>query len=334
MNAAGGWFVTLGRKFLLAALVLCAGSGLAPAQPVAVPAAGVSGPFINILTAGPGGVYYLLGGTLSNVLAAKLPGTKPSVQATKGSVENLNLLQQGKGEIAFTLGNTLASAWSGQADAGFKSKLDKLRGVAAIYPAYVQIVATKESGIRTLADLRGKRVAVNAVGSGTELNARVLLSAAGIGYKDLGKVLYLSYEQSMDLMWKRQLDATLAVTGLGTPALREFANSNPITVIAVPTEIIAKAGVPFAKGVIPKGTYKGQDSDVPTATILNYLVTRADVADDLVYDVTKVVFESTRQLAAAHPAAAGIKIEQALDGMPVPLHPGARKYFKEVGMLK
>lgn len=325
---------TLGRTTLLASLVLLIAASSALAQPKPAAPAKSPEPFIHILTAGIGGVYYPLGGALSTIFVAQIPGAKPSVLTTKGSVENLNLLQQGKGEIAFALGNTLASAWSGDADAGFKGKLDKLRGMAAIYPAYFQIIATKESGIKTLADLKGKRVSVNPLGSGTEVNARVLLNAVGLGYKDLGKVMYLSYEQSIDLMWKRQLDATFSLTGLGMPALREFANSNSINVVEIPAAIVAKVGVPFVKGVIPRGTYKGQDSDVQTATILNYLVTRADVTEDLVYKMTKAIFDSPAGLVAAHPAAAGIKLEHAIDGMPVPLHPGAAKFYREKGLVK
>ena len=106
--------------------------------------------FLNILTAGTGGVFYPLGGALSNILAAKVPGTKPSVQVTKGSVENLNLMQQRKGEIAFTQGDVLVFAWQGDTEAGFKGKVDNVRGIAALYPSYIQIVAMKESGIKTL----------------------------------------------------------------------------------------------------------------------------------------------------------------------------------------
>ena len=326
--------VTLSRTTILSTLVMfaVASVAIAQAQPAAPPKG--TSPFINILTSGTGGVYYPLGGTLSNIFAAKIPGAKPSLQATKGSVENLNLLQQGKGEVAFTLGNTLALAWAGDADAGFKSKLDKLRGMAAIYPAYIQIIATRESGIKMLADLKGKRLAVNVRGSGTELNARSILNAAGVSYKDLSKVMYLAYEPSIDLMWKREIDATFALTGLGTPALREFANSNSITVVEIPAGIIAKVGVPFVKGVIPKGTYKGQVTDVQTATILNYLVTRADVPADLVYSMTKAVFDSTTELTKAHSAAASINLQRALDGMPVPLHPGAEKFFRDKGLIK
>ena len=123
--------------------------------------------FINILTGGTAGVYYPLGVALSKIYADKIPESRPSVQSTKASVENLSLLQGGKGEIAFTLGDSLGLAWEGDAEAGFKSPLKKLRGVAAIYPNYIQLVATKDSGIKTLADLKGKRISVGAPKSGT-----------------------------------------------------------------------------------------------------------------------------------------------------------------------
>src|SRR5918997_924222 len=118
--------------------------------------------FINILTGGTSGVYYPLGVALSQIYTDNVPESRPSVQATKASVENLNLLQEGKGEIAFTLVDSLALAWAGDEEAGFKSKLSKLRGVSAIYPNYIQVVASKESGIKTLADLKGKRLSVGA----------------------------------------------------------------------------------------------------------------------------------------------------------------------------
>jgi TRAP transporter TAXI family solute receptor len=256
------------------------------------------------------------------------------VQATKGSVENLHILQQGRGELAFTLGDTLALGWAGQADAGFKSKLDKLRGIAAIYPNYIQIVAVQESGIRTFADLKGKRLSVGAPRSGTELNARKLLAAAGISYKDLRKIEYLPFEESVDLMKNRQLDATLQSAGLGVPALRNLANAFSVVVVEIPAAVVAKAGPPYTTGIIPKDTYRGQDTDVRTATVPNYLVTRSGLEADLVYDMTKAIFASVDELVATHPAAAGIKLERALDGMPIPLHQGAQKFFREKGLMK
>ncbi len=135
--------------------------------------------YINILTGGQSGVYYPLGVAIEKLVAETMPDATPSVQATKASVENLNLLQEGRGELAFTLGDSLALAWAGDTEAGFKGKLDKLRTVGAIYPNYVQIVASKESGIATLADLAGKRLSVGAPRSGTELNARAILGRQG-----------------------------------------------------------------------------------------------------------------------------------------------------------
>ncbi|ALA19445.1 TAXI family TRAP transporter solute-binding subunit [Chelatococcus daeguensis] len=291
-----------------------------------------SAEFINVLTGGTSGVYYPLGVALSKIYAEKIPDTRPSVQATKASVENLNLLQQGKGEIAFALGDSVKLAWEGDTEAGFKGKLDKLRGITAIYPNYIQIVASKESGIKTLADLKGKRLSVGAPKSGTELNARAILEAAGLGYNDLGKVEYLPFAESVELMKNRQLDATLQSAGLGVASIRDLAASVDITVVEIPADVVEKVGAPYIAGTIPAGTYNGQAGDVPTAAVVNFLVTREDVSDDLAYAMTKTIYENLDQLAAAHSAAKAIKIEDALGGMPVPLHPGAERFFKEKGV--
>jgi len=287
-----------------------------------------------VLTGGTSGVYYPLGVALTKIYGEKISGSRPSVQATKASVENLTLLQQGKGEIAFTLGDSLAFAWEGNEEAGFKSKLDKLRGVAAIYPNYIQVVATKDSGIRTLADLKGKRLSVGAPKSGTELNARAILGAAGITYKDLGKVEYLPFAESVELMKNRQLDATLQSAGLGVASIRDLANSVEIVVVEVPAAIVEKVGLPYVKATIPANTYQGQTTDVQAAAVVNYLVTRADLKDDVVYAKTKAMFENLPDLVAAHSAGKAIKLETALEGMPVPMHPGALRYFKEKGVAK
>lgn len=290
--------------------------------------------FITVLTGGTSGVYYPLGVALTKLYTDKIKGARPTVQATKASVENLNLLQQGKGEIAFALGDSLGLAWAGDTDAGFKAKLDKLRGVGAIYPNYIQIVASKESGIKTLADLKGKRLSVGAPKSGTEINARAILGAAGLSYKDLGKVEYLPFAESVDLMKNRQLDATLQSAGLGVASIRDLSTSVEIVVVEIPGAVVDKIGAPYVKATIPGKTYGGQDADVATAAVVNFLVTRADLKDDLVYEMTKATYDNVPDLVAAHQAAKAIKAETALDGMPVPVHPGAQKYWKEKGVLK
>ena len=289
--------------------------------------------FINILTGGQSGVYYPLGVSLESIFAASVTDARPSVQSTKASVENLNLIQAGKGEIAFTLGDSLKFAVEGNADAGFANPLDKLRTVAAIYPNYVQIVASQESGIKTLADLKGKRVSVGAPKSGTELNARAILTAAGLTYDDLGKVEYLPFGESVELIKNRQLDATLQSAGLGVSSIRDLASSVAITVVEIPADVVAKIGSPYLAGTIPAGTYEGQTADIATAVIQNYLVSSADVSDDVAYAMTKAIFENLDKMVAAHAAAKGIALDKAAKAPPAPLHPGAERYFKEAGAM-
>ena len=224
-----------------------------------------SAEFINILTGGTSGVYYPLGVGISKIYAEKIKDSKVQVQATKASVENLNLLQDGKGELAFVLGDSVKFAWAGDAEAGFQGKLDKLRLIGAIYPNYIQIVASKESNIKTLADLKGKRISVGAAKSGTELNSRAIFAAAGMSYKDLAKVEYLPYAESVELIKNRQLDATLQSAGIGVASLKDLANSVEIVVVTVPDSVVKKMGAPFVSGKIPANTYKGQTENVSTA---------------------------------------------------------------------
>jgi hypothetical protein len=291
--------------------------------------------FINILTGGTSGVYYPLGVGLSQIYGKAIPSAKVSVQATKASAENLNLLQAGRGELAFTLGDSLSDAWKGNEEAGFKTPLKKLRTVAGIYSNYIQIVASADSGIKTLADLKGKRISVGAPKSGTELNARAILKAAGLTYKDFSKVEYLPFGESVELIKNRQLDVTLQSAGLGVSSLRDLATSLKIVVVAVPADIVKKVGDPaYLPATIPAKTYEGQNSDVPTAAIQNFLVTHEGVPDAIVYSMTKALFENVDQLVASHTAAKEIKRENALTGLSAPLHPGAAKYYKEIGLLK
>ncbi len=319
------------HKFLRRALFpACAALLLAGA------AAGVqAAEFINILTGGTSGVYYPLGVALSQIYSKAIPEAKSSVQATKASAENLNLIQAGRGELAFTLGDALSDAWKGNADAGFKTPLKKLRAVAAIYPNYIQIVASADSGIKTLADLRGKRVSVGAPKSGTEINARAILKGAGLSYADLGRVEYLPFGESVELMKNRQIDATLISAGLGVSAIRDLATSVKMVIVSIPPAVVAKIDDPaYQAAVIPANTYEDQTADVPTVAIGNVLVTRADLPADTVYKMTKAMFTHLPELVAAHSAAKAIKLENAVKGLPIPLHPGAAKYYREVGLIK
>jgi hypothetical protein len=291
--------------------------------------------FINVLTGGTSGIYYPIGVALAKLYGEAIPEAKSSVQATKASVENLNLLAAGRGEVAITLGDALSQAWAGNEEAGFKQPLAKLRGISALYQNYIQVVARADSGIKTLADLKGKRISVGAPKSGTELNARAVLKAAGINYSDFSKVEYLPYAESVELLRNRQIDVTLQSAGLGNPALRDLANSVDVLFVPVPPEVVAKIGdKAYLNGRIPANTYKGQEAEVPTASVVNFLVTHEGVSADVVYRMTRVMFENLDQLAAAHAAAKAVRLETAIASMPIPLHPGAEKYYREKGLIK
>ncbi|WP_444438802.1 TAXI family TRAP transporter solute-binding subunit [Pseudomonas sp. A6] len=290
--------------------------------------------FINILTGGTSGVYYPVGVGLSQIYSHGIEGSKTSVQATKASVENLNLLQAGRGELAFALGDSVADAWKGEADAGFKTPLKKLRAIAGTYPNYIQIVASQESGIKSLADLKGKRISVGAPKSGTELNARAIFKAAGLSYEDMGKVEYLPFAESVELIKNRQLDATLQSSGLGQASIRDLASTMPVSFVAIPAEVVAKIGNnAYLSATIPAKTYDGQDADVPTAAIVNILVTREGVSDELAYQMTRQLFENLPRLVTAHAAAKDISLDKAAKNLPIPLHPGAERFYKEKGLL-
>lgn len=276
-----------------------------------------------------------MGVALSQIYGKAIPDAKVSVQATKASAENLNLLQAGRGEIAFTLGDALSDARKGNEEAGFKTPLTKLRTVAGIYANYIQIVASADSGIKTLADLKGKRISVGAPKSGTELNARAIFKAAGLSYKDFSKVEYLPFGEPVELMKNRQLDVTLQSAGLGVSSLRDLSTSLKIVVVPIPADIVRKVGDPaYQMATIPAKTYEGQDVDVATAAVQNFLVTHQGVPDDTVYKMTKSMFENLDQVVAGHAAAKDIKRDNAIKNLPVPLHPGAAKYYQEAGLLK
>jgi hypothetical protein len=302
---------------------------------ITAPAALAQQTFINVLTGGQSGIYYPLGVALSQAYGKVLPAAKISVQATKASAENLNLLQQGKGEVAFALGDSVSDAWKGDEEAGFKTPLKKLRAVAGLYPNYIQIIANSESGIKTIADLKGKRISVGAPKSGTELNARAILKAAGLSYKDFSKVEYLGFGESVELMKNRQLDVTLQSVGLGAASIRDLAISINIVMVAVPADVAAKVGdAAYQPAAIPADTYKGQTTAVPTVAIKNILVTHEGVPADTVYAMTKAMYDNMDGLVAAHNAAKGIVKKDAPVGLPIPLHPGAEKYYREAGLLK
>jgi uncharacterized protein len=232
-------------------------------------------------------------------------------------------------ELGFQSGDSLAQAVSSK-EAG----IDKLRGVAALYPAYIQIVANKESGIKTLADLKGKRFSAGPEKSTLIGTATALLKGAGLTLGDLARVDYAGFAEGGRMVVEGALDADVVSSGLGMESVRHQLASGETTLVSIPPEVIAKAGPAYVPGTIPAGTYDGQPGAVPTAMIMTLLVTREGVSDDVVYLMTKLLFDHLDLLAQTHPAAKGIDPAKAPFGVLIPLHPGAERYYREIGLVK
>ena len=290
---------------------------------------------LAILTSTSSGAWYPLGTTLSSIYAKAMPGANVTVQATAGSVANLRLLQSGDGELGFTLGSTLALAWAGNKEAGFGMPLAKLRAIARIYTSFLEIGASERSGIKTLADLKGKRVSIGPEGSGTAVDAVAIFKAAGFAPGDLANFVHGPFAQSFQKVEQGTLDAAANTGGLGIELVRHLLASGQARLVPIPPEVVAKAASQgYVAGIIPAGTYDGQPADVPAAAVMNFLVTREGVSDDVAYMMTKALFEHLDQLVQTAPAAKDIDVKKAATDLPIPLHPGAERYYREIGIIK
>ena len=171
--------------------------------------------------------------------------------------------------------------------------------------------------------------------SGTEINARAILKAAGLSYSDFAKVEYLPFGESVELMKNRQIDVTLQSSGLGVAALRDLSAAVKVNFVAIPADVVAKVGdAAYRSSTIPANTYDGQTAEVPTVAINNLLITHEKVPTEVVYEMTRGIYENLERLGTSHSAARQIKLENAMQGLPVPLHPGAEKFYREAGLLK
>lgn len=244
----------------------------------------------------------------------------------------INVLTGGTSGVYYPLGVALGNV-IGKAMPATKTSVQATK--ASVENLNLLQAGRGEIAFTPLADLRGKKISVGAPKSGTELNARAILTAAGISYKDFSKVEYLPFGESVELMKNRQLDVTLQSAGLGVASLRDLAAAMAIVVVTIPPDVIKKVNDPaYLPFPIPANTYQGQTTAVPPAAVQNYLVTQDGVSNDVVYGMTKALWTNLDQLVAAHSAAKAIDIKNALLGMPVPLHPRAEKYYREVGVLK
>lgn len=289
--------------------------------------------YLTIATAGTGGVYYPLGGALAQIYSARLPGVIASAQSTVGSVFNVQAVQQGRADLAFTMGDIAWFAYEQGTDSD-RTPHRKLRTLAVLYQNTVQIVARRDGPLHTVADLRGQRVGVGAPGSGTEVSARVVIEAHGLSYADVTPD-YLSFAEVAAQMQDRTLDAGVVTASYPVSAITDASMTVGVRLLPVSDDAMARisADYPFFKRVtIPAGTYRGQDEDVATVAVENLLVVSEDLDEQLAYDMTRLLFESLDELGRTHAAARDIDAAH-VTAAPIPLHPGAERYYRERGVL-
>ena len=287
-----------------------------------------------LATGGTSGTYYPFGGAIANIWNTKIENMNVTAQATGASAENLRLISNGDAEYAIVQNDVMDYANNGS-DMFEGKKIENLASVGTLYPEVVQIAASKNSGIKTVADLRGKRVSVGDAGSGVEFNAKQILEGYGITMKDIQKN-NLSFKESAEGIQNGTLDACFITAGVPNSALQELAFTAGLILIPVDgaqADSICSKYSFYTKTTIPAGTYKGTYTDTPALAIKATLAVTAKLDENTVYDMTKALFDNLDELSSAHAKGKEVSAKNAVEGISVPLHPGAAKYFKEIGVL-
>ena len=287
---------------------------------------------LSIATGGTGGVYYPMGGGLAEIVNNHVDGYAATAEVTGASVENMGLVATGDADIALALADTVQQAYTGTGRFDGQ-QLPMLRAMGVAYANMIQIVTLEGNGITTLQDLAGKRVSVGAPGSGTEVNAEQILSANGLSYDDIDEQR-LNFNETADALANGDIDAGFWSVGAPTSSILNLATTNNIVLIELSDAELAAADASnpvFAITKLAGGTYEGVDNDVNVIGVPNVLVVSSEMSDDLAYEITKAMFVNIAELQAVHPAALQTTVELALSASPIPLHPGAIRYFEEIG---
>lgn len=281
------------------------------------------------------GVYYPLAGAMSRIVyKAKGLNLRATVESSGASVANAKLIGGGEAEFALLQNDIAYYAHNGTEM--FKDQAVKnMGGVFTIYPELIHVVATTTSGVKSPKDLKGKTVAIGPLGSGTEANAVQILEAYGLKLGDLRKAERIGAGEAADALKDGRVDAAFFTVGLGGAVIIDtFVTGKVVLVPVTGTEAEAlKKRYPFYTTTpVPANTYKGQEQEVSTVAVMAMMVARSDLPEDLVYRFTKAIFDDLAQFHAAHAAAKTLTLKTALDGMPIPLHAGAEKFYKEKGV--
>ncbi|MDR1021082.1 MAG: TAXI family TRAP transporter solute-binding subunit [Synergistaceae bacterium] len=295
------------------------------------PAFAAAKTFLSIATGGTSGTYYPIGGAIAQAVS-KGTDIQATAETSNASVANVNLVATKDIEVAFVQNDITFWAYTG--NVMFKSPLRNLRAIAALYPEHVQVITAKDSKIATIDDLKGKRVGVGAPGSGVEGDVRAVLQVAGLKYSDMRTDL-LDFGATTSRFKDNQIDAGFVVAGFPTASVMDLATTKDISLISFTPEFMDKLTKEFPyfiKSTIPANTYRGVDKDITTPAVMAMLVTHDEIPDDVVYEFTKAMFTNLADIHAAHAKGKEITLATALDGLTVPLHPGAAKFYKEQGL--
>ncbi len=286
--------------------------------------------FLNIATGGTAGTYYPLGGAIMEILNQNIEGMNASAASTGASVANTNQLNSGEADIAFIQNDISYYAINGT-EMFTDNKIEGLRAISTIYPETIQLVTLEKLGINSVADLKGKRVAVGDKGSGTEANARQILNAYGITYDDI-KVQYLSFAEAANGLKDGNVDVGFITAGFPTAAIQDISAQHDVKLISLDEEARDKLieEYPFyTKVTIPADAYPKQKEEVDAVAVKAMLVVTDKMDEDTAYNITEAIYTHLDRLAVAHPVGKDITKETATEGMSIELHPGAERYFNE-----
>lgn len=281
---------------------------------------------MSLGTAGTGGIYYPLGGALASRLSLRDSLRQYTAEVTGGSVENINRLRTGEMDLAFALAITMYQAYHGGDD--YPEPVSELRVLAPLYPNMTHVMIAPGSGVTSLADLRGKRVAVGPPGSGTEQISRQLLAAHGLGYDDVEEQ-FLSFAEASAALKDRAIDAATISVGFPASSVLDATTTGGVELLALEpsvTEAMVTEFPYYLPGEIPAGAYPGVDEALPTLAVMNWIVGMASLDDEVVTHLLDVLAEERAGLNQVHPQAGQIDLA-TLASPPIPLHPATQAWL-------
>jgi uncharacterized protein len=292
--------------------------------------------FLSIASGWVTGAYYPFAGAVSRVAwkHLKAQNIKVTAESSGASVANAKLISKDDTDFALLQNDIAYYAYNGKMM--FKKPIDNMLGCMTLYPETIQIVARKDANINSVADLKGKRVSIGPLGSGTAENAKQILGAWGMSVDDI-KSQQLKASQAADYMKDGRVDAYFNTTAVGAAHIIDTCILVPSVIVPISgpkADALMKKYTFYAKDTLPTGVYKGVDKPVETIAVMAMMVARASLEKDVVYSVLKAIYSDLDQVKKAHAKFKVIEVKKAMMGMSIPLHPGAEKYFKEIGLVK